>query len=68
MLLGDAVREALSRLDITPQKVERWVGKPCGCKNRQEKLNSLHRWAIVSLRVTKEKAGEWLRGIMGMWN
>ncbi len=43
--LGDQVESALKLLGITKEKVEKWLGRPCGCKERQEKLNKLGRWA-----------------------
>lgn len=43
--LGDAVESALAKLGITKAKVKEWLGAPCGCKERQEKLNKLGRWA-----------------------
>ncbi len=52
--LGDVIHSALSQLGITGDRVTRWVGKPCGCEERREKLNSLSRWAK---RVVAGKVG-----------
>ena len=45
MKLGDAVEQALSSVGITSERVESWLGRPCGCKRRREKLNQLGAWA-----------------------
>lgn len=41
--LGDMVKAGLSAIGITPERVSAVTGKPCGCKKRQAKLNSLGR-------------------------
>ena len=35
----------LSKVGVTEERVSSWLGKPCGCKARREKLNKLHSWA-----------------------
>lgn len=42
--LGDAVEYALSSLGITSERVEAWLGRPCGCRARKRKLNQLDDW------------------------
>lgn len=37
--LGDVVAEILAAVGITPERVEAFTGKPCGCKQRQQRLN-----------------------------
>jgi hypothetical protein len=44
-MLGDKVEAALSSIGITKERVERWLGGPCGCDERQQKLNQLGIWA-----------------------
>ena len=41
--LGDLVEKMLSAVGITKKRVEKLVGKPCGCGKRQEALNRLGR-------------------------
>ena len=41
--LGDYVERALSAVGITKKRVEKIVGKPCGCQKRQEWLNGVGR-------------------------
>lgn len=41
--LGDYVAKVLGKLGITPARVSRAIGRPCGCKKRQEMLNQLFR-------------------------
>lgn len=48
-MLGDKVEEVLGRMGVNQERVQRWVGECC-CKERKEKLNQLHRWAIQSLK------------------
>lgn len=45
MELGDHVEQALSSLGITQSRVSRWLGKPCNCEERKDKLNQLSIWA-----------------------
>lgn len=45
MELGDVVHEALSFVGITPERVTKWLGRPCKCPQRIEKFNELSRWA-----------------------
>lgn len=49
--LGDAVKRALDAVGITQERVERWLGRKCGCKERREKLNRLGRWAMQAARA-----------------
>lgn len=37
--LGDMVAAGLAAVGITPDRVERVIGGPCGCKERQAALN-----------------------------
>lgn len=48
--LGDAVASGLSVLGITEDAVSKWLGRPCGCKQRREKLNRLSRWVHAKMR------------------
>lgn len=54
--LGDMVAGALKAVGITEQKVKKWLGHPCGCAERQEKLNRLGDWAlgVVTGRTDKQ--------------
>ena len=63
MELGDAIEQALEVAGITKERVEYWLGRPCGCGERQEKLNALSRWAKRVLLGRTEKAQEYLREI-----
>jgi hypothetical protein len=44
-MLGDLIESALTKVGITHERVERWLGRPCGCEERREKLNQIHAWA-----------------------
>ena len=41
--LGDYVAAGLSAVGITPERVSKALGRPCGCKERQSRLNELGR-------------------------
>lgn len=60
--LGDMVEKALSTVGITEERVGKWLGAPCGCKERQEKLNRLGAWvkSLFSGSAKKEHLEEML--------
>ncbi len=62
--LGDAVHEALSFIGITPERVTKWLGRPCLCGKRQEKFNELSRWARRIISGKTEKAKEYLEELI----
>lgn len=62
--LGDVVESALSAVGITSERVERWLGRPCGCAERREKLNQLSHWARRILSGKRDRAGEYLEQIL----
>jgi hypothetical protein len=41
--LGDYVAAGLAAVGITPERVSKVLGRPCGCKERAAKLNALGR-------------------------
>lgn len=49
-LFGDNLAKALEIAGITPERVERFIGKPCGCPERQERLNQLGAWVRRVIR------------------
>lgn len=63
-MLGDKISSALSIIGITDTRVSRWLGAPCGCKERQEKLNALTFWAIRVLGGRTFRAREHLNRII----
>jgi hypothetical protein len=62
--LGDAVENALQIVGITPEGVEDWLGRPCGCEERKEKLNQLSAWASRICKGKLDKAKEYLSNIL----
>lgn len=62
--LGDRIEQALTILGITKERISKWVGKPCGCPERKEKLNRLGRWATRILRGSLENADKYLNEIL----
>lgn len=55
--LGDQASAALARIGITKDRVERWLGRPCGCAERQEKLNRFGDWmkSLVSRTPAEQR-------------
>lgn len=64
-LLGDKISSALAFIGVTEERVSNWLGGPCGCSERREKLNQLHAWAKEAVSQTKEKALSFLNGLLG---
>lgn len=44
-LLGDTLESALTKVGITSERVEQFLGQPCGCEERKRKINQLDAWA-----------------------
>lgn len=63
-MLGDLLEEALRSIGVTTEVVEDWLGRPCGCKERQEKLNQLGYWAKRVMAGKKARAKEYLQGLL----
>jgi hypothetical protein len=62
--LGDNVQRALTAVGVTEERVQAWAGGPCGCKERQEKLNALDRWARRVAGGMLQGAATYLRRLM----
>lgn len=58
MLIGNQIERALKVVGITKDRVEAFLGEPCGCTERQEKLNALGIWAARILRGKVDRAVE----------
>lgn len=65
MGLGDAIERALRVVGVTPERVSAWVGKPCNCEERKERLNALGWWAARVLSGHTSHAAEYLRRVTG---
>ncbi len=65
LLLGDAIESALSTVGITKERVSEWLGQPCGCLERQRRLNELHLWARQAGQETIDQARSWLTKLIG---
>jgi len=62
--LGDTVESALSAIGITDERVSKWLGRPCGCKERRDKLNRLGAWAKRVLSGKTEDAAQHLESLV----
>lgn len=56
--LGDIVEQALTAVGITTSRVEKWLGMPCSCTERKNKLNKLGEWASRAIFGNKDRAQE----------
>lgn len=64
--LGDMVSSALSTVGITPERVSEWLGQPCGCAERKEKLNNLSRWAKQATKDSVANSKSFLKKLIGI--
>lgn len=64
-MLGDALSAALERAGISKERVSRWLGRPCGCQERQEKLNQLDLWTRRWASGSISTAARFLRRLIG---
>lgn len=63
-MLGDTVERTLKRIGVDSQLVERWLGKPCRCPERVEKLNQLEMWARQFIRGRINEGKNYLVSLM----
>lgn len=63
-MLGNIVESALKSVGVTPERVERWLGRPCGCRERKDKLNALGFWAKRVLSGQVKNAKEYLESLL----
>lgn len=54
--LGDLIEGALSKVGITHDRVDAWLGRPCGCPERKARLNALFSWARASAETSIEES------------
>jgi len=62
--LGDNLSKALKLVGITEERVTKMLGRPCGCKERQEKLNRIGSWMKRVLSGKTENAKQHLDTIL----
>lgn len=67
MRIGDMLERALTRVGITKERVEAYLGRPCRCRERQRKLNELGQWArgLITGKTQPAEAEERLNVILG---
>lgn len=65
--LGDIIARAAGVVGITEERLTAFLGVPCGCDARREKLNQLGGWAARIVRGKIERASEYLDKIVGGW-
>ena len=62
--LGDRLSKALSMAGITEERVSEWLGRPCGCAARRERLNRLGEWVGDVLKGRTTNATDKLEAII----
>lgn len=65
LMLGDIVSKALEKVGVTPERISEFLGRPCRCKERRAKLNSLSAWAVRVVSGKTDNMRGHLGGIMG---
>jgi hypothetical protein len=65
LLLGDRISEALASVGVTEDRVTTWLGKPCKCGGRKEKINQVDLWARRVIKGKIKFAKEYLDQILG---
>ena len=63
--LGDRVKQALTLVGITEERVSKWLGRPCGCAEKREMLNRLGDWAVNVLSGRHSEPDKDLTAIIG---
>ena len=63
-MLGDLVEKALATVGLTSERVTTWLGKPCNCRERRDKLNALDHWAQRVLRGAVDNAQTYLNQLL----
>lgn len=63
--LGHLVEHALTVVGITKERVERWLGGPCGCSERINRLNALGYWARRVIAGKIDGANKYLESLLG---
>ncbi len=63
-MIGDVVERALVSVGVTQARVEQWLGAPCGCEERQQKLNQLGFWAARVVKGRTSCMANYLYDIM----
>jgi hypothetical protein len=65
MLAGDRIAAALEAVGLTPERLETFLGAPCGCEERKARFNELDLWARRVLAGKVAKAREYFHAITG---
>lgn len=53
---GDRLQRAFAKVGVTDESVSAWIGAPCKCPERREKLNRLGRWVNSILTGSQSEA------------
>lgn len=63
-MLGDTLHAALNYVGVTSERVQHWLGEPCNCEERRQKLNDLDNWARRTLKTYSTKSLDYLKDIL----
>lgn len=58
------MESVLAAVGVTSEKVERWIGAPCGCAERKERLNQISRWARQAGKLGISRANFFLKQLL----
>ena len=64
MELGDVIERSLQTVGVTDERISTWLGKPCDCDERKEKMNQLSIWAKRIAKGKLKNAKEFLTTII----
>lgn len=63
--LGHLIEHALTVVGITKERVEHWIGTPCRCSERIDRLNALGYWARRVIAGKIDGANKYLESLLG---
>ena len=63
--LGTLIESALKTVGVTSERVSAFLGRPCKCPERVEKLNSISNWARMTVKDKLQDAKEQLERLIG---
>lgn len=65
--IGDILEAALAKVGITSDRVSTWLGRPCKCRERRNRLNALGKWAyrVFTGKIAGEEAEKQITEVIG---
>ncbi len=63
-MISSLLETALAAAGISADRIEWWLGMPCGCRERREKLDAVEAWARRIMGGRIEKAEKYLNDLL----